>query len=305
MTLRLGAAALLVALAGGATSAAPLTLPFDFSHGELGLTVRVNGEPLYVIIDTGVDPSAIDIGRAEALHLKIDRGAGGEASGEGNDKQAKVFPTAITGLSIGGRDFAPVDALALDMGPLSKQYGRPLDAVLGYSFLTDKIILLDYPAGALSLLDRPDDALASVRACRTRWSIPLRSFKDDSIPVIPAFRFGAASAPISLDTGSNGAIALFEGALALPGLREALVETGETTYMGARGKGQAKTYTLAAPVGFGPFSLPAGQSVRLLPDPGSADTRLANIGNKLFAQMKLKILLDYRGRLMTFYGDCR
>ena len=33
-------------------------------------------------------------------------------------------------------------------------------------------------------------------------------------------------------------------------------------------------------------------------------TRLANVGNKLFAEMNLKILLDYRARQMTFYGDC-
>jgi hypothetical protein len=30
----------------------------------------VNGEPLYLLLDTGVDPSSIDLQRAEALHLK-------------------------------------------------------------------------------------------------------------------------------------------------------------------------------------------------------------------------------------------
>ncbi|WP_404711272.1 hypothetical protein [Sphingomonas sp. MMS24-J13] len=32
--------------------------------------------------------------------------------------------------------------------------------------------------------------------------------------------------------------------------------------------------------------------------------RIANVGNALFAAMKIKMLLDYRGRTMTFYGDC-
>ncbi len=30
----------------------------------------------------------------------------------------------------------------------------------------------------------------------------------------------------------------------------------------------------------------------------------ANVGNKLLAAMKLRLLLDYRGKTMTFYGDC-
>ena len=83
------------------------------------------------------------------------------------------------------------------------------------------------------------------------------------------------------------------------------MENGQKAYQGARGVGHAKTYVLKEAVGFGPFSLPTGQTVSVYPGAGSADTRLANIGNQLFAQMKLKILFNYRTRLMTFYGDCR
>ena len=72
-----------------------------------------------------------------------------------------------------------------------------------------------------------------------------------------------------------------------------------------RGDATMKTYVLNATVGFGPFSLPAGQVVVASGQAGSADTRLANIGNRLFAALKLKMLLDYRARQMTFYGDCR
>jgi hypothetical protein len=58
-------------------------------------------------------------------------------------------------------------------------------------------------------------------------------------------------------------------------------------------------------VGFGPFTLPAGEIVTLRTTKGSIDTRVANVGNKLFAEMKLKMLLDYRNRQVTFFGDCR
>ena len=56
--------------------------------------------------------------------------------------------------------------------------------------------------------------------------------------------------------------------------------------------------------GFGPFTLPPGQPADLRATAGSPDTRLANIGNKLFAALKLKMLLDYKARQMTFYGSC-
>jgi len=297
------AAALMLSL--GAASAAPLTVPFDFSRNAIGLDVTVKGTVLYMLLDTGVDPSVIDTARAGALGLKVDRGSSGEASGEGDAKQATVFAATIDGLALGGRAFAPIDALATDMGTLSKQYGRPLDGVLGYSFLTDKIVLIDYAARTLGILDRPADAAPQVGRCAKRWSTKLRSFGDDSIPILSDFRFGGASGPISLDTGSNRGIALYDGALALPGLRAALVAKGETTYAGARGTGSMKTYVLNEPVGFGPFTLPAGEIVSLRPAQASPDARVANIGNKLFAAMKLKMLLDYKSRLMTFYGRCR
>lgn len=286
-----------------AADAASLAVPFDFSKSAIGLGVTVKGLPLYMILDTGVDPSVIDLKRAEALGTKIDHGAGGQASGEGDATDSKVYPAAIEELKISGHAFATFDALAFDMSTLSARYGRPLDGVLGYSFLTDKIVLIDYPKATLGILDHPGDAWGAAKTCRKRFSIPLKFFEDENMPAIPEFRFGQASGTISLDTGSSGSISLFQKALELPGLKDALTEKGQVTFTGGRGDGAAKSYVLNAPVGFGPFTLPPGQVVSVRGAP--ADGRVANLGNKLFAAMKLKMLLDYRSHLMTFYGECR
>lgn len=287
-----------------AAYAAPLEIPFDFSRSAIGLNVTVNGAPLFMILDTGVDPSVIDTARADALGLKIDRADSGEASGEGDAKEAKVYAVTLDGLAISDRTFSPIDALAMTMDTLSASYGRKLDGVLGYSFLKDRIVLIDYASKGIGILDRPADATAQIRLCRKRVTMPLNGFPDDSIPAIPDFHLGKATGTISLDTGSNGGISLYQAALALPGVSAALKETGETTATGARGGANVKTYTLELPVGIGPFSLPAGQPVTVRKTPGS-DTRVANIGNKLFAAMGLKMLLDYKDRVITFYGDCR
>lgn len=305
MNTRAMMAALAAMFVSSAAMAAPLTVPFDYSRSAIGLDVMVKGTPLFMILDTGVDPSVIDLARADALGLKVDRKAGGEASGEGDAKQSQVFPSSISGLAIAGQNFAPVDALAFDMTTLSAQYGRKLDGVLGYSFLTDKIVLIDYSHSTLGILDHAADAAPVAALCRKHWSIPLEHFGDDAIPKIANFRLGAASGAISLDTGSNGGISLHQSALDLPGVKDALVEKGEVGYAGARGTAKAKSYSLNVPVGFGPFTLPAGQVVTLRGAKEANDDRIANIGNKFFAAMKLKLLLDYRARQMTFYGDCR
>jgi hypothetical protein len=304
MTSRIAAAILACALTGGA-AAEPLSVPFDFSRSAIGLDVSVKGTKLYMILDTGVDPSVIDAARADALGLKIDRAAGGEASGEGDAKHAMVYPTSVDGLTIADRAFAPFDALTTDMSTLSQHYGRRLDGVIGYSFLNGKIVLIDYAKSMLGILDAPGDAAPVVSRCARHWSIALQTLPDDNIPIIPEFRFGSAKAPISLDTGSNGGISLFPKALELPGLHGALVEKGKTIYAGARGEASTDTYVLREPVGFGPFTLPPGQLVTLRPMQDTGNTRAANIGNKLFAAMKLKLLLDYKSRVLTFYGACR
>ncbi len=301
---RIAVRAFAIALCLGPAHAASLSVPFDFSQSAIGLDVTVKGTPLYMILDTGVDPSAIDLAGAQALGLKIDNGAGGEASGEGDAKSAQVFPTHIDGLAIAGHAFASVDALAFDMGALSASYGRKLDGVLGYGFLDGRIVLIDYANATLGILDRPAEAWPSVRTCRKRWTIPLHGFPDDNIPAIPDFRFGKARGTISLDTGSNGGISLYQAALDLPGLRGALAEAGESTATGARGATTIKKYVLGEAVGFGPFSLSSGTAVTVSKTPGS-DAHVANVGNRLFAAMGLKMLLDYCARLMTFYGDCR
>jgi hypothetical protein len=286
-----------------AAAAESLTVPFDFAKSAIGLEVSVHGTVLYMLVDTGVDPSVIDLKRAKALGLKIDHSAGGEASGEGDAKQSTAYPAMLDGLAIAGRNFPDVEALAFDMSALTARYGRPLDGILGYSFLNGRVVLIDYPKTTFAILDRPIDALAAVKTCRQRHSVPLTFFPEENIPAVPDFRFGEAAGTISLDTGSSGFLSLYQTALDLPGLKEKLTEKGQVSFTGGRGDGTAKTYTLTAPLGFGPFTLPAGQTVTLR---GSTpDGRAANAGNKLFAALKLKLLLDYQHHVMTFYGDCR
>jgi Aspartyl protease len=300
----LAAVVLAAALLTGPVFGAVLDIPFDFSHGAIGMDVTVHGMPLFVLLDTGVDPSVIATARAESLGLKVERASGGEASGYGESKSASVYPTTIVALAIRGRSFAPIDALMADTTAISRGYGRDIDGVLGYSFLMDKIVLINYAAQRVSILDRAADTGPVVRLCRTHWSTAMQFLDHDNTPIIPNFHFGSSSGPVTVDTGSNGGISLFDRALESPDVRAALVEQGEIEHVGSRGNAKSKTYLFKAPVGFGPFSLPAGQGVVRVKAGSPDDKRFANVGNRLFADMKLTILLNYRARKLTFYGSC-
>jgi hypothetical protein len=290
-------------LIGCSTSrASSLETSFDFSHSEIGIEVSIRGKTLYAIVDTGVDPSVINLAEADELGLKVDRSDSGEAGGFGEGRGMTVFPARIEGLSIRGRNFAAFDALASDTAAFTGADQRRIDVVLGYSFLSDKIVLIDYIAQQLAILDSSSEARATVRTCRTRWRIPLKTF--ESYPVIPGFRLGEARGPVTLDTGSSGGIALFEGALDLPGIRHSLVRQGASIRRGARGESKVENFILSQPVGFGPFTLPAGQLVFVHKQQGSMVERIANVGNTVLAAFKIKMLLDYRSRIMSFYGDC-
>jgi hypothetical protein len=281
---------------------APLVVPFDFSRSELGLKVSIKGKPLYAILDTGVDPSVIDLADAKALGLKFNQSVAGEAGGFGDGRSMTIFPGKIEGLTIAQRVFPSLDALASDMSSLSHDPQSKLSMVLGYSFLSDKIVLIDYVTDTLAILDTPDDAKAMVSQCHVQWAIPLRTL--ESYPVIPNFRFGESVGPVTLDTGSNSGIGLFRAAMTLPGMKANLVQVGSTVHRGARGASKVEDFTLNEPVGFGPFTLPPGQEVFVNNQEGSAEKRVANIGNTLLKDLKIKILLDYRRRFMTFYGRC-
>lgn len=298
-----GMAAIFVAAAcAPVVHAAPLTMPFDFSRHAIGLTVTVRGQPLYVLLDTGVDPSVIDARRAKALHLPSQHGKGGNGEGEG-EGNVRVYPATIRGLHVGGRAYGDVEALAMDMGNLSKTYGRPLDGVLGYSFLKGRTVVVDYAAAKLTILDGTKDIAAWTRTCTKRHVVPLKLDPEQNIPILDGFRFGKAAASISLDTGSNRGISLYPSALALPGLKQALVHAGKVQGAGARGSFSSDAVTLDLPVGIGPFALPTGGEGVVM-GKQSNDRVVANVGNRLFADLGARLVLDYAGGTVGLYGDC-
>ncbi len=286
----------------GAASAAPLVMPFDFSRHAIGINGSVKGKPLYVLLDTGVNPSVIDIGLATSLGLSLNRKAAGQGNGEGGGTTLAV-PTVIPGPEFAGHSFGNIEALATDLRSMSKSYGHRLDGVFGYSFLSSNTVLIDYPSRTLTI--QPGGFGPDLAAhCRLRRPIPFASNDGNQFPVVRNARFGIVEAPVTLDTGSNRTIGFYQAALQVPVIRNALsVESAER---GASFGGSYTTQaaTLRIPFGIGPFMLPAGQKVSIMPTKGIPGKRLANIGNGFFDALKASLLVDYPRKRLALLGDC-
>jgi hypothetical protein len=122
--------------------------------------------------------------------------------------------------------------------------------------------------------------------------------------VISKIRFGDVTAPVTLDTGSSRQIGFYQTALKIKSLRDALEVTGTNIGTGGRGSFTSQSAILGVPIRLGPFRLAAGAFVSILPTNGQSEKVVANIGNATLADMTPRLLLDYAGKVISFYGDC-
>src|SRR5207249_4557206 len=122
----------------------PVEVPFEFVANQIVVQVRVGGKgPFNMLIDTDTDPSAID--SAAAKELGLDVGARGSLAAGGGTEANVVYPTRLPTVELGGITMRDVVAAMIDLKKLSARIGKPIQGVLGYSFLKDRIIQIDYP----------------------------------------------------------------------------------------------------------------------------------------------------------------
>ena len=135
-------------------------VPFDFYHNEIFLQVRVNGKgPFNMMLDTGTDPSAVDLATAREIGLKLDS-KGRQGSGGGTDVNL-AYLTKLPLVDIGSLSVKNITAAAIDLSKVSTRLGRSVHGVLGHSLLSGRIVQIDIRVGSfvftqsLRFLKRP------------------------------------------------------------------------------------------------------------------------------------------------------
>lgn len=161
----------LTACAATPQTSAVVDLPATFSNGSVFVKVSVNGAPeVWMQLDNGTTPSAIDLDYARSLGLDLRPGAG---SGTGIGSGTFSFYNTSAYLTAGAAS-RHIGFAAVALQGMAGPDGKPLAGVLGYSFLAGQIAVIDYPAQRLSFV-------ASLPPCGCDIAMKL----DTDIPAIP------------------------------------------------------------------------------------------------------------------------
>ncbi|NTV64602.1 MAG: hypothetical protein HGA65_13865, partial [Oscillochloris sp.] len=204
------------------------------------------GHPLTVLLDTGTDPSAIDLGLARRLGLRL-----GEFA-MGSDAASDCVPfteTVLPWLRLGELTLRDLYAVAMDLSRAPFK----VDLVLGYNVLSHLTLSVDYQRGVVALrhpdIEPPPPGAAGA-------TLPL--LFAEHFPALADLQISCGSRSqhlplVTIDTGSNGALTLGRDLAACVGLYH------EADEAAARGHG----FTSGAPVltgaladlQLGPFTL--------------------------------------------------
>ena len=202
-------------------------VPFDFIHNEIVVRVMINGKgPFNAMIDTGTDPSAIDIATARGIGIELGKKAHKSAGG-GTDVNL-TYACKLPGVVMGDIKATNIEAGAINLSKVSERMGVNIDAILGYSFLKKRIVQFDYPRSVVRFLDRPLDPGRAKNAV----TLPFR-FKHDVL--IDGILVNGKPVTANLDTGSSGSIEFSPAATEKLGLSEEAARGTYTTSVGYNG----------------------------------------------------------------------
>lgn len=139
----------------GALAAAPFTRPayaagavsFLIQADKIFAPVSVNGVAVDAILDSGSTISTLDAGFANSLSLRTR----GRFSGRGVSGRVSGAWTTGVSFEIAGQALRPARVGVIDYSALSRQLGRPVQAVLGRDLFDAFVTDLDFAARTLAL----------------------------------------------------------------------------------------------------------------------------------------------------------
>jgi predicted aspartyl protease len=211
---------------------APIEIPFEFLHGAIIVQATVNGRgPLWMMLDTGADPSIVDLGTAKSVGLEI-AGSGQQGSGGGTSPSLS-YETSLPLVQLGGLTATKVDALAMDLSKISSKLGRPIGGVLGYSLFKARIVQFDYPDRKVRFYTTAPSCTGSTPSHPAKCTKLSFRYKDD----ILATGVAVDGKPVTtnVDTGSNSTFQFTPAAVDKLGLTEDVARAHPTSSVGFNG----------------------------------------------------------------------
>lgn len=276
---------------------APIEVPFEFVANQIIVQAKIGGRgPFNMLIDTDTDPSAID--SATAKELGLDVGAKGSVATGGGTEKNVVYPTRLPTVEVGALTARDVGAATIDLKQLSDRIGKPIQGVLGFSFLKDRIIQIDYPNLKIRFFaESPYPRISLAPNTVNTIAFPFR--REDGDVIIDSVFINNEKMRATLDTGSSSSFTLTPEAVAILRLDEQADDGGKaSTSVGYNGEFANKPGLLKS-VRLGRFALESVPATFWLPNTGhDKKTYQVNIGNAFFEDFILTF--DFRGKMVVF-----
>jgi predicted aspartyl protease len=293
------AALIFLLLAVSAAVAQPgkplVEVPFEFIHNQIVIQVKIGDKgPFSMLVDTNTDPSAIDVATARELGLVVGK-TGGAATGGGTETNI-VYPARLPSVDLGGFVAKDVMAATISLAKISERIGRPIQGVLGFSFLTGRIIQIDYPNSKLRLFAETPYPRIQLSA-NTVNTIAFPFKREDGRVIIDSLFINNEKMRASLDTGSSSSFSLTPDAVAMLHLEEQS-QPGDKTSIGYNGEYETRQGILKS-VRLGRISAESVQANFWLPKTGYDNLKFqVNIGNGFFQDFVMTF--DFKNKIVVF-----
>jgi predicted aspartyl protease len=270
-----------------------IEVPFEFIHGSVVVQTTVNGRgPFWMLLDTGADPSIVELQTAKSVGLKI--AASGQQGSGGGTGSNPAYATSLPQVELGGLTARNVDALAMDLSKLSSALGRPIGGVLGYSLLKRRIVQIDYPNRKVRFYMSPPSCVAAAPRHSRRCTTLSFRYKDDILA--SGVTVNGKLVTTNVDTGSNSNFQLTPAAVDKLGLSRDVARAHASNSVGFNGtlknrEGTVRNVTVGTISVDGPTVVFFGKGMGM--DKEAWDLRIGNAFLKDFV-----VTLDYRhGRI--------
>ena len=232
-------ACLLGLLSTTAAQEAPIEVPFETERNLIFVQVKLNGRgPFTMMLDTGTDPSAIDLAAAKELGLEL-TDTGKNATGGGTEKKA-IYEVKPVDVTVGELHAPGVEIAAGDLSKIAQAIGKPMHGVLGHSFLDKRIVQIDFPARRLRFYK--ESPAAQTDNGVERATLPFQ-YAHDSI-LVKDVTVNRQPVTTLFDTGFNGSFNVMPAAIPQLGLEEAFEKATPKKAIGFSGAATSREGTL-------------------------------------------------------------
>ena len=271
---------------------------FEFAREVILLSGRVNGGgPYNLVLDTGTDPSVLDLAVADSI-AGFAIPLGGQGEGVGGDRVEVALIPPIR-LEIPGLRARRLVALAVDLSAASERMGVPIHGILGHNFLRRYKLEIDYRARELRFL--PLEASWSRQASAPVFESAFENLEGENFPLLPEILVNGSALRATLDTGSNAGVTLYRPGVELLGLQSVAAEAEEGTTVGYGGVVGVRRGSVDN-VRLGPLKVDAVEA-RFVLDGDRGETPLsergANLGNGVLRHFVVGF--DYPNRAIAMW----